>query len=59
MLVNDLGTVQVDAAIIAARHGDTIELANGCICCALVDGLAIALETLRACPEPPVTSWSS
>ncbi len=53
VLVNDLGTVQVDAALIRARHDDTIELANGCICCSLVDGLAVALETLRQRPEPP------
>lgn len=53
VLVNDLGSVQVDAELIAAQHDDTIELANGCICCSLVDGFAVALETLRERPEPP------
>lgn len=53
VLVNDLGSVQVDAALIASQHDDTIELANGCICCSLVDGFAVALEMLRERPEPP------
>lgn len=53
VLVNDLGSVAVDAALIAARHDDTIELTNGCICCSLVDGMAVALETVRSRSVPP------
>ncbi len=53
VLVNDVGDVAVDAALVAARHDDTIELTNGCICCSLVDGFAVALEALRQRPAPP------
>ncbi len=53
VLVNDVGAVQVDAALVADRHEDTIELTNGCVCCSLVDGFAAALETLRGRSEPP------
>lgn len=53
VLVNDVGAVDVDASLIAAHHDDTIELSNGCVCCSLVDGFAVALETLRQRPVAP------
>lgn len=53
VLVNDLGSVQVDAALVGEVHDDTIELTNGCVCCSLVDGFAVALEQLRQRPAPP------
>ncbi|MGI9244536.1 MAG: CobW family GTP-binding protein, partial [Verrucomicrobiales bacterium] len=40
VLVNDFGSVNIDAELIANHDGDTINLANGCICCSLVDGFA-------------------
>jgi len=33
LLVNDLGRVNVDAALLAARGSDLIELSGGCVCC--------------------------
>ena len=53
VLVNDVGAVNVDAALVRRRHGDTIELTDGCVCCSLAGGLAAAFDGLRARPEPP------
>ena len=33
VLVNDVGEVNVDAALISRRSSDTIELTDGCVCC--------------------------
>ena len=43
VLVNDFGSVNIDASLIANSNGDTIELTNGCICCAVGDDLAAAM----------------
>ncbi len=53
VLVNDVGEVAVDAALISAVTDDVIELTNGCVCCSFADGLGPALEQLREWPEPP------
>ncbi len=47
VLVNDFGAVNIDAELIVAQDGDTISLANGCVCCSFADGLAMALIDLR------------
>ncbi len=47
VLVNDFGDIDIDAELIESEDGDTISLANGCICCSLVDGFATALTTIR------------
>src|SRR4029079_62903 len=53
VLVNDFGTLCVDASLISARSARTISLANGCICCTLVDGLTQALlDVLQFDPAP-------
>lgn len=53
VLVNDFGSVNIDASLIESADGDTISLANGCICCSLVDGFGAALDTVRArSPRP-------
>ncbi|MEM9564720.1 MAG: GTP-binding protein [Actinomycetota bacterium] len=46
VLVNDFGDVDVDADLIERDDGEVMALANGCICCSLVDGLASALVTI-------------
>lgn len=33
VVVNDFGSINIDAAIVASSEADTIELTNGCICC--------------------------
>lgn len=53
VFVNDLGAVNIDADLVAARHGDTIDLTDGCVCCSLSGGLVEAFDTLRGRPEPP------
>lgn len=40
VIVNDFGSVNIDAALIKQQHDDTIELSNGCICCAMGGSLA-------------------
>ena len=53
VLVNDFGALCVDASLVSARSARTISLANGCICCTLVDGLAQALlDVLQLDPQP-------
>jgi G3E family GTPase len=47
VLVNDFGSINIDESLIVAADSDKITLANGCICCSLVDGLASALEQVR------------
>lgn len=53
VLVNDVGAIAVDAALIASATDDVIELTNGCVCCSMTDGLGEALEELRSEREPP------
>ncbi|WP_441243369.1 CobW family GTP-binding protein [Tardiphaga sp. 768_D3_N2_1] len=43
VLVNDFGAVNIDAALIAAHDGETMTLANGCVCCSIGSGF---LDTL-------------
>ena len=53
VLVNDFGALSIDAALVSARNARTISLANGCVCCTLVSGLAQALiDVLRLDPPP-------
>ncbi|MBU6500173.1 MAG: GTP-binding protein, partial [Rhodospirillales bacterium] len=48
VLVNDFGAVNIDAALIAARDGDMISLANGCVCCSLGEDFGASLNRLAA-----------
>lgn len=53
LLINDFGSVNIDAELIENQDGDTINLANGCICCSLVTGFVVALNTvLERQPQP-------
>lgn len=53
VLVNDFGQTNIDAELIESHDGETITLANGCICCSMVDGLAAALESVLALDPQP------
>jgi len=53
VVVNDFGSVNIDAALIAEKHDDTIELTNGCICCAVGESLADVLFTISDRPTLP------
>ncbi len=53
IIVNDFGEINIDASIISARHGDTLELSNGCVCCSIGTSLADTLFTILDRPTPP------
>lgn len=53
VFVNDVGEINLDARLVRRRHGDTIELTDGCVCCSLSGGFGEAFDSLRARPEPP------
>jgi G3E family GTPase len=52
VLVNDFGALDVDAGLIVAHDGETIALANGCLCCSIGDSLVDTLVDLMARPDP-------
>src|SRR5512142_1884973 len=53
VLVNDFGSVNIDAELVVDVQGDVVSLANGCVCCTIRDDLVAAVvETLRR-PERP------
>lgn len=53
VLVNDFGSVNIDAALIAGRDGETISLVNGCVCFSIGDNLWLALHDLAERPDGP------
>ena len=53
VVVNDFGSVNIDASLIRERHNDTIELTNGCICCAVGESLADVLFSILERTELP------
>ncbi|MFZ8998592.1 MAG: CobW family GTP-binding protein [Ilumatobacteraceae bacterium] len=52
-LVNDLGSIGADAALVVDHDGPTLTLANGCVCCAVTDDLVGALEVVRSLSPRP------
>ena len=48
VIVNDFGSINIDAALIENADGETISLANGCICCRIADDLATTLIGLAS-----------
>ena len=53
VMVNDFGAIAIDAELIAAHEGDTIQLANGCICCTMgTDVFAAFSRVLDMEPRP-------
>jgi G3E family GTPase len=53
VLVNDFGQLNIDERLIEKHNGDTIALANGCICCNIGDGLMMTFLTmLKSEPLP-------
>ena len=53
VLVNDFGAVNIDAALVTSHDGSTINLANGCVCCTMADGLSEALLRVLDAPVRP------
>ena len=52
-VVNDLGAVNIDAALVEQSTDDVIQLTNGCGCCALGGDLARAVTELASARPPP------
>lgn len=53
LLVNDLGSINVDADRLRQGDGRVLELGGGCVCCTLRDGLGAALLELAKRDVPP------
>lgn len=53
VLVNDFGSINIDAALIRSKTDDVINLENGCICCSIGDSLTEALITISARESRP------
>ncbi|MDA1101372.1 MAG: GTP-binding protein [Proteobacteria bacterium] len=53
VLVNDFGAIDIDARLLADHDGDTISLANGCVCCTIADALGDALNKVSAMRPAP------
>lgn len=53
VLVNDFGTLNVDAELIVKVEGETVSLTNGCICCTIRDDLMTEVLNLLAKEAPP------
>ncbi|MCG8491580.1 MAG: hypothetical protein MI743_08205 [Sneathiellales bacterium] len=44
VLVNDFGSINIDADLIENQNGETISLSNGCACCTIGDSLIESAE---------------
>ena len=53
VLVNDFGELGLDAQLISAKGVDVVQLANGCVCCSLADGLATTLARVLESRDRP------
>ncbi|MFP4324082.1 MAG: CobW family GTP-binding protein, partial [Anaerolineales bacterium] len=53
VLVNDFGSINIDAALVADREEETVNLSNGCICCTIRGDLLAATLRLVARDDPP------
>lgn len=53
VLVNDFGAVNIDTQLVANVEGETISMANGCICCTIRDDLLQAAKEIVQQPNPP------
>ena len=53
VLVNDFGAINIDARLVINVDGDTVSLANGCVCCSIRDDLIPACMTLLQRSKPP------
>ena len=52
VLVNDFGSINIDAALISAKTADTIALTNGCVCCQIGDDFTAALIGVLDAAKP-------
>jgi G3E family GTPase len=53
VMVNDFGSLPIDADLIEAQDDDIISIAGGCVCCSYGNDLTQALMELAAIEVPP------
>jgi G3E family GTPase len=53
VIVNDFGSVNIDASLIKAEDSAMISLENGCICCSSSGQLTEAIDSVIEFAEPP------
>ncbi|MEM8853093.1 MAG: GTP-binding protein [Pseudomonadota bacterium] len=53
VLVNDFGEINIDAKLIVSIEGETISLANGCVCCTIRDDLLVEVLNVLGSDDPP------
>ncbi|MGH2965570.1 MAG: CobW family GTP-binding protein [Solirubrobacterales bacterium] len=53
VLVNDFGSVNIDADLVVDVDSDVVSLANGCVCCTIREDLVEAIHTTLDRPEQP------
>jgi G3E family GTPase len=53
VLVNDFGSINIDAELVVGVESDVISLANGCVCCSIRDDLIDAVIRVLDRPERP------
>src|SRR5579863_8900197 len=51
VLVNDFGSINIDAELVVGVDENMMSLANGCVCCQIRDDLIDSVATLLARPE--------
>jgi G3E family GTPase len=53
VLVNDFGSINIDAELVVGVESNVISLANGCICCTIRDDLITTVMETISRPEKP------
>ena len=53
VLVNDFGSINIDAELIVGVESNVISLANGCVCCSIRDDLRQSVLDVLDRPEQP------
>ncbi len=53
VLVNDFGDINIDSELISNVTGETLALANGCVCCTIRDDLARAIGDITEWQPAP------
>ena len=51
VLVNDFGSINIDAELVVGVEGNMMSLANGCVCCQIRDDLVESVGALLTHPE--------
>ena len=53
VLVNDFGELSVDDSLVTAHDGETVNFANGCVCCSMGDNMVESIDMLLESDRRP------